>query len=586
MHDLVIHDATIVDGTGRPRRQGDITIDAGRISGVTSPGGVKDGARETIEASGLVVTPGFVDIHTHYDGQATWDPHLKPSCWHGVTTVVFGNCGVGFAPVRPDQHDWLIGLMEGVEDIPGSALAQGIRWEWETFPEFLDALDRMPRALDIGALVPHGALRAYVMGERGARNQPARPDDIAAMAAILREAMNAGAVGFSTSRTAGHRAIDGEPVPGTFAAEDELFGIGRVLGELGRGVFELSQAGVGGATAGDPIDAPEKEVLWMRRLSAAIRRPVTFLLMQHDQDPEMWRRLLELSVRAGEDGAPLVPQVAARPFGMLVGHQSRANPFAARPSYQAIAHLALGERVARLRDPELRRRILAERPAGAAAPGTLAANLHSSMYEKLFPLGEPPDYEPGPDESVAAIAVRERRPAEEVAYDLMLRHDGRELLIYTLLNYSGFSAEPLREMILHPATVLGLGDGGAHCGIVCDASMTTFMLTHWARDRRRGPRIPLEVAVKRLTHDPAALFGLADRGKIAPGMKADLNLIEFERLGLRLPEMAFDLPGGARRLLQRADGYVATLVAGEAVMRDGEPTDARPGHVVRSGRAR
>jgi N-acyl-D-aspartate/D-glutamate deacylase len=424
------------------------------------------------------------------------------------------------------------------------------------------------------------------MGERGATNEPATADDIAAMERVVREALECGALGFSTSRTIGHRGVDGRPVPGTFAGEDELFGIGRALATVGRGVFEVAEAGTGGRTSGDPDGAAEAEVAWMARLSAAIGRPVSFLVMQYDDDPDAWRRLLALAEQATEEGANLVPQVAARPFGMLAGHQSRVNPFADRPTYRSLATLPFDERIARLRDPEMRRRILAERPVGAPVPGTLSALLGPSMYPRLFPLGDPPDYEPEADASVAAIATREGREPEAVLYDLMLRHDGRELLAYPVLNYAACNADALHEMILHPRSVLGLGDGGAHCGIVCDASMTTFMLTHWARDRRRGPRIALETAVRALTRDPAALYGLDDRGVLRPGMKADLNVIDFERLRLRLPEMAFDLPAGARRLLQRAEGYVATIVSGEAVMRDGSPTDALPGCVVRprSGR--
>ena len=580
MHDLVIRGGTVVDGTGSPPCTLDVAIDGSRITAV---GDVSGPARETIDANGLLVTPGFVDIHTHYDAQATWDAELAPSSWHGVTTVVLGNCGVGFAPARRDRHEWLIGLMEGVEDIPGAALSAGMRWDWETFPEYLDALARMPRALDVGAQVPHGALRAYVMGERGAANEPATPDDIATMARLVREALDAGALGFTTSRTAGHRGVDGRPVPGTFAREDELAGIGRALADAGRGVFEVAQSGVGGRTAGDPLGAAEVEIGWMARLSAAIARPVSFLVMQSDEEPEGWRKLLALADQAAGQGANLVPQVAARPFGMLAGHQSRANPFADRPTYRTLAPLPLAERIARLRDPEVRRRILAERPAGAAQPGTLAALFGPAMFARLFPLGEPPDYEPEAGASVAAIAARERREPEPVLYDLMLGHEGRELLFFPILNYAAGTAEPLREMILHPRSVLGLGDGGAHCGIVCDASMTTFMLTHWVRDRRRGPRIPLETAVRALTRDPAVLYGLDDRGTVRPGFKADLNLIDLDRLQLRLPEAAFDLPTGARRLVQRADGYVATLVSGQVVMRDGVPTGRRPGCVIRRG---
>jgi len=578
VHDVVIRGGTVVDGSGGPPRTADVAIDGARITAV---GTVTEGARETLDAAGLLVTPGFVDVHTHYDGQATWDAHLAPSCWHGVTTLVFGNCGVGFAPARPDRHDWLIGLMEGVEDIPGAALSAGIRWDWETFPEYLDALARMPRALDIGAQVPHGAVRAYVMGDRGAANEPATPDDIATMGHLVREAIEAGALGFTTSRTRGHRGVDGRPVPGTFAGEDELIGIGQALAAVGRGVFEVAEAGTGGRTAGDPPGAAEAEVAWMARLSASMKRPVSFLVMQSEEDPDGWRRLLALVDEAAGQGAELVPQVAARPFGMLAGHQSRVNPFADRPTYRTLASLPLAERVIQLRDPEVRRRILAERPVSDAVPGTLSALLGPAMYPRLFPLGEPPDYEPTVETSVAAVAEREGRDPEAVLYDLMLRHDGRELLFYPVLNYAACTAEPIREMILHPRSVLGLGDGGAHCGIICDASMTTFMLTHWVRDRRRGPRIPLETAIRALTREPAALYGLHDRGALRPGLKADVNLIDLDRLQLRLPEMAFDLPTGARRLLQRAEGYVATLVSGQVVMRDGAPTGALPGRLVR-----
>jgi N-acyl-D-aspartate/D-glutamate deacylase len=580
VHDLVIRGGTVVDGTGGPARTADVAIDGTRIAAV---GVVRGPARETLDAQGLLVTPGFVDVHTHYDGQATWDSHLAPSCWHGVTTVVFGNCGVGFAPARRDRHQWLIGLMEGVEDIPGVALAAGIRWDWESFPEYLDALARMPRALDVGAQVPHGALRAYVMGERGAANEPATSEDIGTMERLVRQALEAGALGVTTSRTVGHRGIDGRPVPGTFAREDELVGIGKALATVGRGVFEVAEAGTGGRAGGDPIGAAEAEVAWMARLSAAIKRPVSFLVMQNEEEPEAWRRLLTLADEAAEQGADLVPQVATRPFGMLAGHQSRVNPFADRPTYQTLAPLPFAERVAHLHDPEVRRRILAERPVADAEPGTLAALLGPAMYARLFPLGDPPDYEPTAETSVAAIAAREGRQPEAVLYDLMLRHEGRELLFYPVLNYADCTAEPIREMILHPRSVLGLGDAGAHCGIICDASMTTFMLTHWVRDRHRGARIPLETAVRALTRDPAALYGLHDRGVLRPGLKADLNLIDFGRLQLRLPEMAFDLPAGARRLLQRAEGYVATLVSGTVVMRAGAPSGALPGRLVRGG---
>lgn len=580
MHDLVIRAGTVVDGTGAPVFTADVAVDGGTIVEI---GRVGRGRRE-VDADGAVVTPGFVDVHTHYDGQATWDPHLTPSCWHGVTTAVLGNCGVGFAPAAPDRHEWLIGLMEGVEDIPGTALHEGMSFDWETFPEYLDALERMPRALDVGAHVPHGAVRAYVMGERGARNEAATAADIEAMAAIVEAGLRAGALGFSTSRTLGHRAVDGEPVPGTFAAEDELFAIGRALAAAGHGVFELAPAGTGGEAAGDPPDAHEDEIDWIVRLAESTGVPVTFLLMQSHVAPERWRHQMDVARRARADGIPVHPQVASRCFGMLVGHQSRANPFRARPTYRALLELPLTERVVRLADPSVRSAILAEAPP-PSTPGTMSAQMTGSMFEWLFPLGEPPEYEPAPDASLRAIADREGRTVEEVAYDRMLADDGRSLLLYPLLNFAGCSYDALYEMMTDPITVQGLGDGGAHCGIVCDASMTTYLLSHWVRDRTRGPRLDLPYAVRRLTAGPAALYGLHDRGTLAPGLRADLNVIDLERVGVTRPEMVHDLPAGAGRMLQRATGYVATIVAGESIVEAGELTDARPGRLVRGPQA-
>jgi N-acyl-D-aspartate/D-glutamate deacylase len=578
MVDLIIRNGRIVDGSGEAAYEGEIAVQDGVIVRIERDGRVAGEAREEIDATGCVVTPGFVDIHTHYDGQVTWDPHLTPSSWHGVTTAVFGNCGVGFAPVRPDQHEYLIQLMEGVEDIPGSALSAGIKWSWETFPEFLDAIDRTPLAIDVGAQVPHGSVRTYVMGERGAKNEPATREDIATMAAIVKEGIEAGALGFSTSRTLLHKAVDGEPVPGTFAAEDELFGIGRVLGELGRGVFELAGAGAGG----EDILGPKKEMEWMRRLSAEIGRPVSFAMLQVDAAPQLWRELLELSTEAVEEGAQIYPQIAGRPFGMLIGFQTDYHPFAGKAAYLEIAHLPLTERVEELRKPERRAAITGEK---IEYSDPMQAYVNSS-FNKLFPMGEPPNYEPSEDQSVAAMAEREGVSPEEKLYDLMLRHDGRELLLFPLLNYSEFNCDPIYEMIHHPRAVLGLGDGGAHCGIICDASIPTFMLTHWVRDRTRGKRIPIEFVVKRMTHDTAELYGLHDRGLLQQGMKGDLNVIDMDAIQLKLPQMVYDLPLGGRRLIQRAEGYRATIVSGETVMRDGEPTDARPGRLVRGEQQR
>jgi N-acyl-D-aspartate/D-glutamate deacylase len=574
VHDLVIRGGTVIDGTGSEPRTADVAIDDGRISAV---GRISTTSKREINADGLAVTPGFVDIHTHYDAQATWDPHLTPSGLHGVTTAVCGNCGVGFAPVKNDEHDFLIGLMEGVEDIPGAALSAGIAWDWETFPEYLDALDRASLALDLGTQVPHGSVRAYVMGERGANNEPATTDDIAAMASVVSEGITAGALGFSTSRTILHTAVNGDPVPGTFAAEDELFGIGRALGKLGRGVFELAGAGA----AGEDVLAPKREMDWMRRLSAEIQRPVTFALLQVDAAPDLWREMFDLAEEAATEGAMIYPQVAGRPFGVLIGHQSDFNLLSKRPTYAALSELAWDERMAQLRDPQIRAKILSEE---MELEDPLEAYVYSA-FDKVFKLGEPLNYEPAPEESVAAMAEREGRQPVEVLYDLMLEKDGRELLLFPLLNYSEMSCDPIYEMIHHPRAVLGLGDGGAHCGVICDASIQTFMLSHWVRDRTRGERIPVELAVKRMTSDTAKLYDLMDRGILAAGMKADVNLIDLDNVALELPEMVYDLPAGARRLMQRARGYEATLVSGEVIMEGGQPTDARPGRLLRGAQA-
>ncbi len=568
MHDLVIRGGTLVDGSGAPARTGDVAIDGDRIAAV---GDVSAPGRRELDADGLLVTPGFVDIHTHYDGQVTWDPWLTPSCWHGVTTVVMGNCGVGFAPARPDRHDWLIGLMEGVEDIPGTALSEGIRWSWETFPEYLDALEGMGRALDVAAQVPHGAVRAYVMGERGAKNEKPTPEDIEAMAAIVREGIAAGALGFTTSRTLLHRAVDGEPVPGTFAAEDELLGIGRVLGELGQGVFEMAS----------DLAPEDREFAWMAQLSKDTGRPVTFACLQNDVDPGQWRRLLDASSRAAEEGARIVPQVAVRPTGILMGLEGTAHPFLYHQTYRALAHLPLAERVARLRDPEVRRRMLAEQPQVA---NPLAAFVAQSFH-KLFPLGDPPDYEPTPDQSVKAMAERRGCTPQEVAYELLLQRDGRELLYFPILNFADGDFAPIREMLQHPETVLGLSDGGAHCGLICDASAPTYLLTYWVRDRERGERLPLEWAVHGQTRRTAELYGLRDRGLLAPGLRADVNLVDWENLAIDPPEMVHDLPADSRRLVQRARGYRATIQAGEVTFENGEPTGALPGRLVRGPQA-
>ena len=573
-HDLVIRGGTVVDGTGAPARTADVAVTGGVI---TEVGTVRGGARRTVDADGLLVTPGFVDIHTHFDGQATWDPHLTPSCWHGVTTAIVGNCGVGFAPVRPGREAWLIELMEGVEDIPGSALAEGIQWGWESFPEYLDALDRMPRALDIGTQLPHAAARAYVMGARA--HGDATAEDLDAMQRIVRDALTAGALGVSTGRTAGHRDVHGDPVPGTFAPAAEVEALLAAMDDVGRGVLELVPAGISGEVGGDADDAMEAELEWILRAGEAHHRPITFLVMERGDRPDLWRRWFDEVRAANGRGADIRPQVGSRCFGMLMGLQSKVNPLQYRASYRKIGDLPLAERVARLRDPELKARILAE-PAELTGPPAID-HFVEHLFKRLYPLGESLDYEPSREASVAAIAQREGRDPWEVLYDLLLGSDGHDFLLHPLLNYGRGSYDGLFDMMSDPMTVQGLGDGGAHCGIVCDASMTTYLLSHWARDRSRGPLLAIEHVVRRLTGDPAALYGLRDRGVLAVGRRADVNLIDFERIGLRHPELVNDLPAGAGRLVQRSTGYVETIVAGETVVADGELTDARPGHLVR-----
>jgi N-acyl-D-aspartate/D-glutamate deacylase len=494
---------------------------------------------------------------------------LTPSSWHGVTTIVMGNCGVGFAPARPDKHAWLIGLMEGVEDIPGAALSEGIHWEWETFPEYLDAVDRVPKLFDVATQVPHGAVRAYVMGERGAKNEPATSEDIEAMAQIVKEGIAAGALGFSTSRTIAHMAIDGEPVPGTFAAEDELFGIGRALGELGRGVFELAPAGA----LGEDLAAPEREMAWMRKLAGEIKRPVTFALTQNDHDPDSWQRMLDLCAAAAAEGASVRPQVAGRPVTLLLGLQT-FHPFAYCPSWTQIHGQTPLEKSIRMQDPELRARLLAE------VDDAIAPMRQFLDPERAFPMSAFPNYEPARESSIAARARAERRDPMEVFYDVLIEDDGMSLVLRPLLNYTNFSLDPTRAMLEHPTSAWGLGDGGAHCGTTCDASTPTFMLAHWARDRAHD-RLPLEWVVRKMTAETASLYGFTDRGVLAPGMLGDVNLIDYDGLRLPRPEMVDDLPAGARRFIQKSEGYVATVKRGVTVLRDGDDQGARPGVLVR-----
>jgi N-acyl-D-aspartate/D-glutamate deacylase len=566
MHDLVIRGGTVVDGTGSKPRRADVAVEGDRIVAVGSEVGA---GRREIDATGQLVLPGWVDIHTHYDGQVTWDTHLTPSGWNGVTTVVMGNCGVGFAPVRPGKQEFLIQLMEGVEDIPGTALAEGISWEWETFGEYLDAVERMPRAIDVGAQVPHGAVRAYVMGERGAKNEKASPEDIEEMARVVREALQAGALGFSTSRTILHRAKDGELVPGTRAGEDEVLGIGRVLGEVGHGVFQVAS----------DLTPEGDELHWMKQLSRETGRRVSFACLQNGLDPEQWRRLLVACEEDAREGGGLTPQVAQRPAGLLLGFESTIHPFIFYSEYQKLASLPIAERRQQLAEPAVRERILGSPPDDSAYEGVIA--IVAKGYDNMYPLGDPPDYEPGPEKSVAAIAKREGRHPREVLYDVMLEREGQGIVYLPLLGYSHGNLDAMREMMLHPQAVFGLSDGGAHCGLICDASMPTFLLTHWARDRSRGERIPIEALVEAQTRRTAECYGMEDRGVLAPGMKADLNVIDFDALHIHAPEMVHDLPAEGRRLIQKVDGYRYTICSGEVIYEDGKPTGRLPGKLIR-----
>jgi N-acyl-D-aspartate/D-glutamate deacylase len=566
MLDLLIRAGTLVDGSGGKPFTGDVGIRGGRIVAV---GRVAEPARRTLDAAGLLVTPGWVDVHTHYDGQVTWDALLTPSCWHGVTTVVMGNCGVGFAPVRPGSQEYLIKLMEGVEDIPGTALAEGISWDWESFPEYLDAVERRPHVLDVGAQVPHGALRFYVMGERGADHEAApTAAEIEAMGRIVRDAVRAGALGFTTSRTKNHRASDGRFTPSLTAGADELLGISRVFGEAGQGVFEVVSDFAG----------RDKEWELFREMVRQSGRPMSISIGQNDASPDAWRAMLGMISAANAAGLPIKAQVAARAIGILLGLEATLHPFSSHPSFRELAALPLAEKVARMRDPALRRRILAEEPAPTL--GMLVW-----QFERLFTLGDPPDYEPSAEKSIAAEAARRGVAPQELAYDRLLERDGHALLYRPFLNYSGFSLDAVREMLLHEHSVPGLGDAGAHCGMICDGSFPTYLLAHWGKSRTRGERIPVETLVKGQTADTAALVGLHDRGRLAPGMKADVNLIDFARLGVRPPEIVHDLPAGGKRLVQRATGYVATVCSGAVTFENGESTGALPGQLVRGPQA-
>ena len=570
MHDLVIRGGQVIDGTGTPAHQADIAIDNGII---TEVGEVQASGREEIDAAGALVAPGFVDIHTHYDGQVIWDPDISPSSWHGVTTIVMGNCGVGFAPVRPDRHEFLISVMEGVEDIPGAALSEGVSFDWETFPEYLDAVEALPHAIDIGAQMPHSALRVYVMGDRGRdHDEVATDEEIAEMRRLTREALDAGALGFTTSRTINHRDRDGNQIPTLTSAPAELWGISQALTGHAAGHMEI---------VSDFRDLDVEFEIFEGMTEAAGSR-LSVLLSQDDRAPEKWREVLDRINNARADGQDITAQIAARPITLLLGLQSSMHPFITCPTYRReLADLDLDERVERMRDPEMRATLIAEhadRTRGMS--GMIAQSFH-----KMFPLGDPPDYEPQPETSVLGRSLEAGVEPVELAYDTLLSRDGKELMLFPLANFSDGNHDALREMNLAEGTLPGLSDGGAHCGVICDASFPTYMLTHWARDRDRGERLPLEYLVQRQCRDTARQVGLEDRGTLERGMIADVNVIDFDRLKLRPPEMVHDLPAGGRRLVQRADGYIATIKSGEVIFREGEATGLHPGQLLRGPRS-
>ncbi|MBK9470479.1 MAG: amidohydrolase family protein [Gammaproteobacteria bacterium] len=567
-YDLVIRNGRIVDGTGAASFTGDVAVQAGRIAAV---GRVAGRGRRELDATGRLVTPGWVDVHTHLDGQATWDSLLMPASNHGVTTVVMGNCGVGFAPCQPtaEAHDQLIAVMEDVEDIPGTALHEGISWTWESFPQYLDTLERMPHAIDVAAQVAHCAVRTYVMGERGARNEPATADDIARMAAIVREGLEAGAIGFSTSRTQLHRTRDGEVMPGTYADEAELLGIGKVLGETGKGVYQLVS----------DWDEWEKEMDWMKRLSISTGRPVGFVLFYRaDEEWERVQRQLEYVRQANAEGAQLVPHVGARPVTILMAFDGTAHPFMFHQAFQPLAGLPAAERLAKLRDPAVRAAMLAETPPSLGHP---IADRLAVEFDNMYPLEDDPSYEPRAEDSIAAQAARRGLSPAALAYDRLLENDGKRMFYFPVFGYQTHDLSRQLSMLQDPNAILSLSDAGAHCGVLCDASMPTFMLSYFVRDRERGERLALERAVHLQTQKTARSVGLLDRGALAPGLKADINIIDFDRLRLHTPEVVYDLPAGGRRVFQTAEGYVATIVSGEPVYENGTPTGAMPGRLVR-----
>ena len=572
MHDLVIRGGFLVDGTGAPGRQPTSPSTTGRSPRSPRPGRSSGSAASTtIDADGLLVTPGWVDVHTHYDGQASWDPFLTPSSWHGVTTVVMGNCGVGFAPAAPDRHEWLIELMEGVEDIPGTALTEGMTWEWESFEEYLDALDARHYAIDVGTQVAHGPVRGYVMGERGAANEPATAADIEAMAAIVERGLRAGALGFSTSRTPIHRSKSGELVPGTNAAADELYGIADALRRAGHGVFQF---------APDHVEVPTGEWPWMRELARRTGRTVSVNLNQPNSAPDLWRDVLGLLDDAAADGIPIVAQVAGRLVGLLMCLEGSFNPLAFHPAFRSYVDRPLDEQVAALRRPTCGGRWRSSRTTvGCSARSCSTSSISGGRWPTATSTTSPM-----PTPRSARSPARTGQHPIGLVIDQLLAHDGHGMILTPFFNYAYGNLDFTYEAHLHPGTRMGLADAGAHCGVICDGGTPTFMLTHWTRDRTRGPKLPLEHVIHRQTRQTAELYGIGDRGIVAPGMRADLNVIDYEHLTFGPPRMVHDLPAGARRLVQKASGYVATFVDGVRTVDHDEFTGALPGRLLRGPR--
>ena len=566
MYDLIIKNGTVYDGTGEKPFYADVAIKGNKIVAI---GELEESSKEVIDAKGKIVAPGFVDIHTHYDGQVTWDPYLRPSTYHGVTTVVMGNCGVGFSPCKPEERDWLISLMEGVEDIPGTALHEGINWQWESFPEYLDTLEGKPLAIDVGTQIPHGAVRAYVMGQRGIDREEASQEEIEQMSQIVKEAIEAGAFGFSTSRTEKHKDSSGALTPSITAHKNELVSIAKSLGEIKSGVLQ----GIS-----DFYDF-ETEFNIFKEMSESSGRPISITVEQMDQRPDWWHQLLDGIEEAQGEGINMYGQVPPRATGINMGLTATLNPFTFYPSFYELSKQSLEEKVAAMKDPAFKEKLLSEDPVSIGNP--LVDEITQS-FNKMFRLGEPANYEPEPDASFEAIAKKQNISPQEVAYDCLLEKEGKALIYHPLFNYLPGNLDYVERMLNHPYSISGLGDAGAHCGAISDASFPTTLIQHWGRDRKRGKKIPLEKLISMQTLETSRLLGITDRGVLKEGYKADINVIDFENLTLHEPEVLHDLPAGGRRLVQRASGYEYTIVSGQIAFKDGESTGALNGRLIRN----